>query len=88
MYVGLSGVLHGLLVALLIADYRMNKHFLNLMLLLAIVVKLVWEGATGPMPGSESMAGGNIIVQSHLYGFVGGLVAAIYIFIFNKNKKL
>ena len=88
MYVGLSGVLHGLLVVLIIADYSVNKHFLNLFLLFAVVVKLVWEGTQGPLPGSESMAGGNVIVQSHLYGFVGGLGVAAYMFIFNKNKKL
>jgi len=88
MYVGLSGALHGLLVALIVADFRMNKHILNIVLLIAVVAKLVWESVTGPLPGSESMAGGTVLVQSHLYGFIGGLLIAAYIFIYNKNKKL
>lgn len=88
MYVGLSGVLHGLLAALIIMDYRINKQFLNIVLLFVVVAKLAWEGAMGPLPGSESMAGGNIVVQSHLYGFAGGLGAAVFMFIFIKNKKL
>lgn len=88
MYVGLSGALHGVLIVLIVADYLINKHFLNIVLLLALVTKLAWESTMGPLPGSESMAGGTILVQSHLYGFLGGLGIAICMFIINKNKKL
>jgi len=87
-YVGLSGVLHGLLVTLIILDYAVHKHLLNIVLLLALIAKLVWEGMMGPMPGSESVAGGPVVVQAHLYGFLGGLIITSCIFIFNKNKKL
>ena len=87
-YVGLSGALHGLLVTLIIVDYVDHKHGLNLLLLLAVIAKLVWEGKMGPVPGSELTAGGPVVVQAHLYGFVGGLLMSACIVIFNKKKKL
>ncbi len=56
------------------------------MLLVAIMLKLTWELFMGPIPGSESTAGGPVIVQAHLYGSMGGLLCAGYIII--KNKVL
>ncbi len=87
-YVGLSGSLHGLLVTLIILDFAIHKHWLNIVLLLALIAKLAWEGMMGPMPGSESAAGGPVVVQAHLYGFLGGLIITFCMFIFNKNKKI
>ncbi len=87
-YVGLSGSLHGLLVTLIILDYAIHKYWLNIILLFALITKLLWEGMMGPMPGSESVAGGPVVVQAHLYGFLGGLIIVSCMFFFNKNKKL
>ena len=87
-YVGLSGALHGLLVTLIIIDYVDHKHRLNILLLLAIIAKLVWEGLMGPVPGSESTADGPVVIQAHLYGFMGGLLVSVCMLIFNKKKKL
>jgi rhomboid family GlyGly-CTERM serine protease len=87
-YVGLSGALHGLLITLIIVDYVVHKHWLNIILLLCVIAKLVWEGVMGPMPGIELTVGGPVVVQAHLYGFVGGLMIAAYIFKFNKTKML
>ncbi len=87
-YVGLSGALHGLLVTLIIIDYVNHKGWLNILLMLVIIAKLIWEGMMGPLPGSESSAGGPVVVQAHFYGFVGGLIIIFCMFIFNKNKKL
>jgi membrane associated rhomboid family serine protease len=84
----LSGALHGLLVTLIIVDYVEHKHWLNILLLLGVMVKLVWEGVMGPMPGSESTAGGPVVVQAHLYGSVGGLMISACMYLYNKNKKL
>lgn len=87
-YVGMSGALHGLLATLIIVDYIEHKHGLNILLLLLVMAKLLWEGMMGPMPGSESSAGGPVVVQAHLYGFIGGLLIAIIMSIYNKNKKI
>ncbi len=72
-YVGLSGVLHGLLVAGSVADIRLGLR--GAWLLLGVVaLKLAWEQFAGPLPGSEDAAGGRVIVDAHLYGALGGLL--------------
>jgi rhomboid family GlyGly-CTERM serine protease len=75
-YVGLSGLLHGLLVAGLFAGATRGDR--EAMALGALVVgKLAWEQLAGPLPGSESTSGGAVIVDAHLYGAIGGLVGAL-----------
>jgi rhomboid family GlyGly-CTERM serine protease len=72
-YVGLSGVLHGLLTAGAVAEVRCGDR--NGYLLLAVVAaKLFWEQWAGPLPGSGASAGGAVIVDAHLYGGLGGLL--------------
>ncbi len=72
-YVGLSGVLHGLLVAGAMADIRAGRRS-TWLLLAALAFKLGWEQLAGPLPGSEASAGGTVIVDAHLYGALGGLL--------------
>ncbi len=72
-YVGLSGILHGLLVAGAIADIRAGRRG-TWLLLGAVAFKLGWEQLAGPLPGSEASAGGAVIVDAHLYGALGGLL--------------
>jgi len=75
-YVGLSGLLHGILAAGLMEKLRKpDKEALILMVLL--LAKLAWEQFSGPLPGSETTAGGAVVVDSHLFGALGGVVAAI-----------
>ncbi len=79
-YVGLSGLLHGLLAAGIVAGFRFGR--MDLWILgVALVSKLVYEQLVGPLPGSEQSSGGAVIVASHLYGAVAGLVAAALIMI-------
>lgn len=75
-YVGLSGVLHGLLTAGAIAGLadRRERLFAGLVLVV-IAAKLLWEQLAGPTPGTEAVAGGRVIVDAHLYGALGGLIA-------------
>ena len=77
-YVGLSGVLHGVLVAGLILDFD-SARVENLIVLLLVAAKLAYEQWFGPLPGSESSAGGPVVVNAHLYGAIAGAaLAAIY----------
>lgn len=72
-YVGLSGVLHGMLVSGCVAELRRGRH--SGWLILALVAgKLAWEQLAGPLPGSEASAGGTVVVDAHLYGALGGLL--------------
>ena len=75
-YVGLSGVLHGLFVSGCLMDIR-NGHRDALLLFILIVAKLAWEQVSGPLPGSESTAGGHVVVDAHLYGALSGVVLVL-----------
>lgn len=68
-YVGLSGILHGLLMAGAISGL-LKRCEGSLLLLALVVVKLGWEQWQGPLPGSEAGAGGPVIVDAHLYGAI------------------
>ncbi|MGI9238837.1 MAG: rhombosortase [Woeseiaceae bacterium] len=75
-YVGLSGLLHGLLAAGLVR--RLSKSDTETLVLAAFLLgKLAWEQLSGPLPGSEGTAGGPVVVDAHLFGAFGGALMAI-----------
>ena len=75
-YVGLSGVLHGLLVAGAMQGFRTLPS--ESAIILALVTgKLAWEQLSGPLPGSESVSGGDVVVNAHLFGAIGGAIAGV-----------
>ena len=75
-YVGLSGVLHGLLTAGAVRDIH-ERRVEGILLAVVLAAKIIYEQAVGPLPGSEASTGGPVIVAAHLYGVVGGLLAAV-----------
>lgn len=75
-YVGLSGVLHGILAGGLVGAWSGSRVEVPLLLLL-LAAKLAYEQVFGAMPGSESSAGGAVVVNAHLYGALAGGVAAL-----------
>lgn len=75
-YVGFSGTLHGLLVAGSVADLRVWPRSAAL-LLVGVAAKLGWEQVAGALPGSESVAGGFVVVDAHLYGAIAGAVLGV-----------
>ena len=74
-YVGMSGVLHGLIIHGALAMV-INGERLGMGLLAGVLAKLAWEQWMGPLPFTESTAQGPVLVDAHLYGAVGGLVGA------------
>jgi len=72
-YVGFSGTLHGLIMAGTLADFR-RFPIPALLLLVMVCAKLGYEQLNGPVPGSESAAGGAVVVNSHLCGAITGAV--------------
>ena len=75
-YVGLSGLLHGMLAAGLVARLR-SPDAETIVLAALLTAKLVWEQFAGALPGSEATTGGTVIVAAHLYGALGGTLAAL-----------
>lgn len=86
-YVGLSGVLHALFIVGAVTEIR-RFPLSGWLLFIALIIKLVWEQLNGAMPGSESFIKGNVLVDSHLYGAVAGLIFLIFIFGFKKLRKM
>jgi len=78
-YVGMSGLLHGLLMAGLIVGIR-SFPTESLLIGSFVMTKLIFEQFSGPLPGSESVSGGAVIVDAHLYGALSGAIfAALYL---------
>ncbi len=85
-YVGLSGILHGMFVAGVVASIKAGYRA-ELLLLILLTGKLAWEQVAGPLPGSTEFAGGNVIVDAHLYGAVSGLIISLALFVMTPNQK-
>lgn len=79
-YVGFSGTLHGLILAGVLADLRHYPASAGILLLL-IIGKLGWEQFAGALPGSESVAGGHVVVDAHLYGAIAGALFAALVLV-------
>jgi rhomboid family GlyGly-CTERM serine protease len=74
-YVGLSGLAHGLFLAGawgLAQRHRMA----GLACLAAAALKIGHEQMAGALAGSAAWLGGEVIVDAHLFGAVGGLLTA------------
>ena len=74
-YVGLSGLLHGMLAAGAVAGLA-ERNAEALILAVVVAGKVAYEQLAGPLPGSEATSGGAVIVDAHLYGVIGGTVVA------------
>lgn len=74
-YVGLSGVLHGVLAAGIVGLWSIRRAE-ALILAAALILKLSYEGLVGPLPGSEQAAGGPVVTLAHLLGAMGGAAVA------------
>lgn len=75
-YVGSSGVLHGVLAAGTLA-YLRRRDPLGWILALFMVGKLIYEQWVGALP--LVTGGASVVVDAHLYGVLGGLVAALFL---------
>jgi rhomboid family GlyGly-CTERM serine protease len=77
-YVGLSGLLHGMLMAGILALLFAGSRE-ALVLGLVVAGKILWEQLSGPLPGSEGLAGAAVVVNAHLYGALAGIAAAMVV---------
>lgn len=75
-YLGTSGALHGVFAAgALPLAFRRDPFGAGVVVLL--VTKLAWEQVSGPLAGTEALSGITVIVDAHLYGSIGGVVALV-----------
>jgi len=85
-YVGLSGLLHGLLAAGIIGTAN-NDRQMALLLVVMLAGKLGYEQLAGPLPGSVSSSGGSVIVNAHLYGAIAGALTTVLLTFLSKQPK-
>lgn len=85
-YVGLSGMLHGLLLAGLIADIEHTDRIQKL-LIAGVIAKLAWEQASGPSASTEALVGGSVIVDSHLYGAISGTILGLLFWGWDRRRS-
>ena len=77
-YVGLSGMLHGLIVigaAKNITIYPLSSKFI----LLGVFLKILWEQLYADNNVIENLIGGNIVYDAHLYGAISGAIIIIFL---------
>lgn len=75
-YVGLSGLLHGLLISGACVGLRRWPGE-SITMLVLVFGKIIYEQVAGPLPGSEMTSGGPVVVNAHLYGAVAGLIIGL-----------
>jgi len=68
---------HGLVAAGCMQMWLARREAGGALGLALLAGKLAWEQWHGAMPGSEAIIGGSTVVNAHLYGAVGGLLAAL-----------
>jgi len=73
-YVGLSGVLHGVVATGALA-LVVQRQTLGAVLALGLAAKLIFEQVVGPVPFTAESVGGPVVVAAHLYGTIGGILA-------------
>jgi len=72
-YVGLSGVLHGLMLTGCLLLWQMQKRLATL-ITLVVIAKLVHEQWVGAESGTEKLISGTVVVDAHLYGAIAGVI--------------
>ncbi|WP_144393568.1 rhombosortase [Pleionea sediminis] len=86
-YVGLSGGLHGTIVAFGLADFRKNK-LLSVLLVIGVTMKLGYEQVYGSSESIKELIQSNVAIDAHLWGAICGFaVGIIYLFYTNQNRS-
>lgn len=86
-YAGLSGVLHGIYVAVALAYLKFkNERKFALLVLSLVLIKIIWENIFGNQ-GTAQLIGSPILIEAHLIGAIGGLVLGGAYLLMEKLKQ-
>jgi len=83
-YMGLSGVLHGYFAGGAILQIRLNGTR-GMLYLILLIIKLLWEQLTGPLPVTTELSGARVITESHLYGALGGAIVMLWLILIDND---
>ncbi|PFG45924.1 rhomboid family GlyGly-CTERM serine protease [Vibrio sp. ES.051] len=76
VYVGLSGVLHGLFGFWALREVFESRRS-SALLVAGLIAKIIWEQLYGPSASTVEMIGARVAIEAHLFGAVGGLGMAL-----------
>ena len=85
-YVGLSGVLHGILLAGSLQLTLQGEREAALMVVI-VFAKVAWELWQGPLPGSREAAGGEVVVHAHALGSLCGLIYVVLLKLIQRVRR-
>ncbi|CAE6951445.1 hypothetical protein ACOMICROBIO_GDFFDHBD_03670 [Vibrio sp. B1REV9] len=72
IYVGLSGVLHGLFGFWALREVFEGRRS-SVLLVVGLIAKIAWEQLYGPSASTATMIGAKVAIDAHLIGAIGGL---------------
>lgn len=86
-YAGLSGILHGLYIAVSIyfLQFRQERKFALLVMTLACI-KIAWENVFGSLETSQ-LIGSPVLVEAHLLGSIWGAILALSYLAYEQLKN-
>ncbi len=86
-YAGLSGILHGLYIAVSIYFLQFNQERKFALLVIALAcIKIAWENLFGSLETSQ-LIGSPVLVEAHLLGSIWGAILALSYLIYRFFKK-
>ncbi len=86
-YVGLSGLLHGMLLAGCLRQALVGERE-ALIIIAVLLAKVGWEMWQGPLPGSREVAGGEVIFQAHALGCLCGAAYVAALTLFSRKRVI
>ena len=84
LYVGLSGVLHGVFIWGALMDIKHHEKT-GYLLLLGVIAKLIHEQYYGPSQDVEAFVNASVAIDAHLYGAIGGTITFFIMWFYLKN---
>jgi len=85
-YVGMSDVLHGVIIAYAFLDYKYFKPG-NFILITGTFAKVIWEQSPYYVESSGDFIGGRVATESHFYGAISGLILGLFFLWLEKYKQ-
>lgn len=86
-YVGMSDILHGVILAYAFLDYRYFK-FGNIILITGCIGKVIWEQSPWYFEASAEFIGGRVATESHFYGAISGIIiGSVFLFLRHQKEK-
>ena len=86
LYVGLSGILHGIIIVGAIIDVT-KKYYSGYVLIIGTIIKVINEQLFNSPVAMSQLIEAKVLTEAHLYGLVTGLIIAPLFVYLNKKKS-